>query len=269
MPHPEELGTDARSAGRGVCRALRIALGKDLRAVYLHGSAVLGGFRWDRSDLDILALSRGSLSDDQVRRVDDALAPLPYPANGLEFTLMTANEAAAPVLPAPRFQLHIRTPGLGHPGGIVDGRTGAGDPDLVLHLAVCRERGVALFGPPPDVTLAAIPSETVLAAMREEIAWARANAAPEYLVLTSARVWLFAETRRIVSKVEAGEWAAQRYHDPPVIAAAVRRQRGAHAAISTGAAERLAAHVDRLVTSGVLAAGTDSSDIGARGPRRC
>ena len=123
---------------------------------------------------------------------------------------------------------------------------------------------LALFGPPPGVTLAAIPAERVLASMRQEMAWARRNAALEYLVLTCARVWLFAETRQIASKVEAGEWAARRYHDSPVIAAALSRQRGADAAISTEAAQLLATHVDRVAASADLPGGTASSDTGAR-----
>jgi streptomycin 3"-adenylyltransferase len=233
-------------AARAVGRALSNALGEDLVAVYLHGSAVLGGFRWHQSDLDILALSRGELSDQQLRRVAHALASSPYPANGLELSLMTASEAVAPELPAPRFQVHVTTAGATSADKVVDGRTRAGDTDLVLHLAVCRARGLAVVGPPPLVTLAAIPAETVLSVMRDEIAWARTHASAEYLVLTSARVWLFAETGRITSKIEAGEWAAERYVEPSVIDAALARQRGASAEIAMGAAERLAEHVERL-----------------------
>ena len=51
---------DAHEAAREVGRALMDALGDDLGAIYLHGSAVLGGFRWERSDLDLLALSGAS-----------------------------------------------------------------------------------------------------------------------------------------------------------------------------------------------------------------
>jgi len=86
---------DAPETAREVGRALLGALGEDLVAVYLHGSAVLGGFRWERSDLDLLALSRAALSDQQFGRVVGALAPLNYPANGLEFTLMTAGRGIA------------------------------------------------------------------------------------------------------------------------------------------------------------------------------
>ena len=249
MSLPEEPAKDPDSAARAVTRALRAVLGDDLLAVYLHGSAVLGGFRWDQSDLDMLALSNSSLSDNQVRTVADALSTLSYPAKGLEFTLMTAYESAAPEAPSPRFQLHTSTPGRDEAGRTVDGRAGPGDPDLLLHLAVCRERGVTLLGPPASETLAKIPSRTVLLAMRDEIRWARTNAPLAYLVLTSTRVWLFAETHRIASKVEAGEWATGRYDDSAVIAAALSHQRGADVAIPSDAAQRLAAHVDRVVTS--------------------
>ncbi len=45
-------------------------------AVYLHGSAVLGGFRWDRSDFDVLAVLEGSLSDAEVEGIVAGLAGL-------------------------------------------------------------------------------------------------------------------------------------------------------------------------------------------------
>lgn len=235
---------EAGEAGREVGRVLSEALGEDLLAVYLHGSAVLGGFRWDRSDLDILALSQGALSDAQFDRVVQGLAPLRYPANGLEFTLMTAQEASQPHLSAPRFQLHQTTKGRDRDGKAVDGRKRNGDPDLVLHLAVCRERGSTIVGPTPGVSLGVIPPEVIESAMRGEIRWARDDAPPEYLVLTSARAWLFTQTHRIVSKIEAGEWAAERYAEPAVIEASLARQRGTTAAtISKPAAERFAEYV--------------------------
>ncbi len=245
MRRTERLAHDAHEAARGVGRALADALGEDLVGVYLHGSAVLGGFRWDRSDLDVLALSREGLSDRLFQRVVRALASLSYPANGLEFSLMTVGEALEPEFPAPRFQLHQTTDGRDRAGTVVDGRAGQGDPDLILHLAVCRQRGVAVVGPPPRVVLAPVPDESVLEAMRAEVDWARAHAPLEYLVLTCARVWFFAETHRIASKVEAGEWAAERYGEPDVIVASLARQRGAAAEIAADAAERLANEVER------------------------
>jgi hypothetical protein len=237
---------DAHETAREVGRALLGALGEDLVAVYLHGSAVLGGFRWERSDLDLLALSRAALSHQQFGRVVGALAPLNYPANGLEFTLMTAGEASQPELPAPGFQLHMTTGGWRSARNVVDGRLREGDRDLVLHLAVCREHGDAIIGPPARSALAALPGEAIESAMREEIGWAREHGPLEYLVLTSARAWLFSATHRIASKIDAGAWAAAHDAEPAVIEAALGRQRGAGAAIPTDAAERFADRVERL-----------------------
>lgn len=240
---------DAVRAARAVADALGAALGDDLFAMYLHGSAVLGGFRWDRSDLDVLALSRGALSDPQVHRVGEALRSPGYPANGLELSLMTADEAAAPALPAPRFQLHVTTIGRDRAGKTVDGRVREGDRDLVLHLGVCRAHGLAVVGPPPSSTLGPVPDAVLLAAMRDEIAWARLHAPLEYLVLTCARAWLFAETGRIASKIGAGTWASARGPDHAVIHAAVARQRGEPTELSVEAAQRFADAVGRLLTA--------------------
>jgi len=42
---------DTHETAREVGRVLLDALGEDLVAVYLHGSAVLGGFRWEEATL--------------------------------------------------------------------------------------------------------------------------------------------------------------------------------------------------------------------------
>jgi len=242
----QPVARDAYQAAQEVGRVLSETLRQDLVAVYLHGSAVLGGFRWDRSDLDVLAVARRPLSDRQLGAIVQGLAQLAYPANGLEFSIMTAEAAARPSLPAPRFQLHQATDGWDRRGKVVDGRAREGDPDLVLHLAVCRDRGEALVGPSPKTSLGPVPDAVVLSAMRDELRWARQHAPLEYLVLTSARIWLYVETHRIGSKVEAGEWAARRYPQPGVILASLLRQGGAEALIPKEAADRLADHVERL-----------------------
>jgi hypothetical protein len=208
---------------------------------------VLGGFAWQRSDLDILALSRDVLSDSQVKAVEHVLTPLNYPAKGLELTLMTLHEAAEPELPAPHFQLHVAVGGRDGRSEVVDARQRAGDPDLVLHIAVCRDYAEAIVGPTPRELLGEIPQQAVRRAVRAEIAWGRTNAPEEYLVLTAARAWLFFDSGRIASKIEAGEWAAARDPEPDVIRAALARQRGAEVIVPAEAAHHFADRVDRLL----------------------
>lgn len=227
--------------------ALVRALGGNLLAAYLHGSAVLGGYRPDRSDLDILGLTEGALADEELVAIAASLTGGVYPAKGLEMSLLTKEEASRSDLRAPRFQMHITTGGSSGVTRLVDGRNREGDRDLVLHFAVCRLRGLTLLGPPPEATLAPVPAARVRSAMLDEIAWATVSAPPEYLVLTSARAWLFCETGRIASKVEAGEWAARRYPEPAVIDAALTCQRGGEATIDRKAATDLARYAARML----------------------
>lgn len=238
----------ALACASSVASGLRVALRDDLLAVYLHGSAVLGGFRWDHSDLDVLVLTGRPLTDAQTLAVPASLASVTYPANGLELSVLTAAEAAGPTFPAPRFQLHVAKDGADGRMKAVDGRVHEGDRDLVLHLAICREAGLAVVGPPPTTTLAAVPVEEIRTAVVDEIRWAlEHDAPPEYVVLTAARAWCYAETGQIVSKTEAGRWAEQRTPDARLIAGALTRQGGGVADVPREEARSFAGQVLRLL----------------------
>jgi hypothetical protein len=63
---------------------------------------------------------------------------------------------------------------------------------------------------------------------------------PLYLVFTAARASAFARTRRLVSKIEAGEADAA----VPVVRAALSRQRGGSAAVDPADARRYADEVE-------------------------
>jgi Aminoglycoside adenylyltransferase, C-terminal domain len=206
--HPHRMTRNADPSALklavAVTARLRKALGSNLAAIYLHGSAVLGGFDPSMSDLDMLVLCEGPLSHAEVHAVARAVAHLDLPAKGLEMSVLAASEALSPDLENPRFQLHAA---VSRGGGVrlIDGRAGGGDRDLVLHLAVCRASGYSLAGPSPGETLKSVPDAVVKRAMIEEIGWARAVGDPVYLVLTVARASAFARSGRLVSKVEAGE----------------------------------------------------------------
>jgi hypothetical protein len=84
-------------------------LGADLVGVYLHGSAVLGGWRAEVSDVDLLGVAAGPIQAPARRGVAERLTDpaLPCPAaHGLEFSLITAAAARAPTR-SPPFELHV------------------------------------------------------------------------------------------------------------------------------------------------------------------
>lgn len=240
---PSPADAAALDAVRSTCDALARALGDNLFAAYLHGSAVLGGYRSDRSDLDILAISNRRLANSDIDAVVAALGGGVYPAKGLELSLLTRAEAAFPDAHAPRFQLHVAASSIDGAVRVVDGRHREGDRDLILHFAVCRAAGLALLGPSPDVTLGAFSAGEIRLAMIDQIEWAADAAPPAYLVLTCARAWLFAVTDRLASKIEAGQWAAERYLKPRLIESALTFQRGDENEVDSSAALEFAEYV--------------------------
>lgn len=214
-----------------VAAVLGDVLGGSLVGVYLHGSAVLGGFDARRSDVDILVVSRGGLTAAQQCSVASALSEerRPCPAHGLELSLVRLAAARQPVA-RPAFELHLTT----EPGDrkVIDGHQRDGDPDLVLHFAVCRAAG-RLLGPGRAVAdvFAPVAGELVLAQLAAELRWAAELDPGEYAVLNACRAWRFAADGGLVSKIDGGQWALARVTGPDreLIATALARQR-CHAA---------------------------------------
>jgi len=196
-----------------VAVGLARALGPALAGLYLHGSAALGGWSAERSDVDLLGvvarrLGRRPKLAVAARLLHPALA---CPGRGLELSLVTASVAAAPPR-RPPFELHVTTapPRLGsHLGG-----PGATDPDLLLHFAVCRRSGVALSGAPPGEVFAEPPRGWLLEQAAAELRWAVRHGSFADRVLNACRAWRLLEDGDLCSKLDGGEWARSRLMRP-------------------------------------------------------
>ncbi|MFI7012376.1 aminoglycoside adenylyltransferase domain-containing protein [Streptomyces sp. NPDC050145] len=207
---------------------------RDLVGVYVHGSAVLGGFRSERSDVDVLAVVAGPSGEAEQRALGVALADTAVrcPGTGLELSVVTSATAAD--LGPCAFEVHVRAsarervvvPGAGH----------AGDHDLVLHCAVCREHAHAVCGPPASEVFGRVSAERVVAAMMSELRWGLDQADPTYAVLNACRALRFAEGGGLCSKVDGGRWYLSRHGGHAAVAAAVAHQLGEGAAPSMPAA---------------------------------
>jgi len=229
----------AERYARDVAGVVAKVLGRAVAGTYLHGSAVLGGFDARRSDVDILAVSGAALSGAQQAAIAAAVSEeqLPGPARGLELSVVTAQAARRPAA-RPAFELHVTT---GPDPKVVDGHGHPGDPDLVLHFAVCRAAG-RLLGPgrPAIQVLGEVPDELVLDQLAAELRWAAEASPDEYAVLNACRAARFAGGGGLVSKIAGGEWALGRAAGPDreLIAAALARQRCEPAAELEAAAVR-------------------------------
>lgn len=228
MSGVERVDPDVMRYGRALAAALSQVLGDQLVGVYLHGSAVLGDFTPRRSDVDILAVSSGPLSDAARDDLRGALSPsaLHCPGRGLEFSIV-ARRSLRDVGPAPPFELHVATETESGTERFVDGHARPGDTDLVMHYAVLTAHGVAVTGAPAPEVFPEVPRPLLLDALRRELDWAIENASPTYQVLNAARAWRFAEENVICSKTEGGEWARHRLRDARVVEEALAHRHGA------------------------------------------
>jgi aminoglycoside adenylyltransferase-like protein len=234
-----------------VAAGLARALGPALAGLYLHGSAALGGWSAERSDVDLLGVVARRLG----RRAKQVVAArLLHPAlacpaeRGLELSLVTASVAAAPPR-RPPFELHVNTglEGVKHDLG----GPAAVDPDLLLYFAVCRRSGVAVAAAPPGEVFAEPPRAWLLEQAVEELRWALLNGGFAYRVLTACRAWRLLEDDVLCSKLDGGEWARRGVADPALVDAALAAQRGLaptpDAAADLAAADRfVAAVLDRF-----------------------
>lgn len=219
-----------------------------LVGLYLHGSAVQGGFVRSGSDVDILGVLAGPLDRAGQKRVGAALAAVadPAPGTGLELSLITAATAAD--LGECRFEVHVAT---GADRKVQAGADRPGDPDLILHAEVCRRHGYPVHGPAPGAVFGPVPRRRLLAAMHQEVEWGLDHGSLAYAVLNACRAERFAVTDELVGKVAAGQWALARWPDQPVLALALHQQRtGRQAELTDDAARFVAAVRDRLAGPG-------------------
>jgi Aminoglycoside adenylyltransferase, C-terminal domain/Nucleotidyltransferase domain len=209
---------------RRVDRAVHRRLGDRHAGTYLHGSAVLGGFSPERSDVDLLVVAREPVERRALLDLAGALSVdrIPCPGLGLELDVLAAAVAARPLQPCP-FLLSMTAGESGERAVLGADHGPGGDP--LMHIAVVRSAGIAISGGPPVAVFAEIPRRWLLREFAGELDWAVANASPAYQALNAARAWRYAEDGVICSKLDGAAWAAGRGHDQ-VLAEAAAFQRG-------------------------------------------
>ena len=221
MNEAEPLGFARRLAGE-----IAQACGGALRGAYLHGSAALGGWVAERSDVDVLLVVQDGIGGASVRAVGELLAAADAdcPGAGLEVSLVTVDQAATPRTPY-MFLLHVAHEAADRMR-VVYGTEVTGDPDLIMHYVVCREAGITLYGAPAAELVGPVARGAVLRYLASELEWGVEHGTESYAVLNACRALEYLDGGRVVSKVAGGEAALARGSGPAgLIGRALDQQR--------------------------------------------
>jgi len=211
-----------------VTEIVRDVLGDSAVAAYRYGSAVAGGLR-PSSDLDILAVSGRSLTDDERSAIAQRLLPISGSAavggsaRSIELTVL-----ARPVLTPLRYPASIEL----QYGDWMRAELEHGvapewprpDPDVAVLIETARRAAVPLLGPPAAAVLDPVPRADLIQAMVDlvpvilpgiEEGDDRRNG-----LLTLARIWTTLASGEIRPKDEAADWALARLPEEhrPVLA---------------------------------------------------
>jgi predicted nucleotidyltransferase len=186
----------------------------DLVGVYLHGSLAMGCFNPQKSDLDLLIISRGKQSSECYKRMARKLLMIEDDipnGNKIELSIVLESFLIDFVYPTP-FEFHYSAV---HSGRYRSDENylcgGFEDPDIAAHIVVTYNRGITLFGKPIHETFKPIDKLFIIQSIKSDIDGALEGIIenPEYYVLNLCRALYFFVEGNISSKREGGEWAAR------------------------------------------------------------
>lgn len=208
-----------RTAAENLAESVVDIVGAAARSVILHGSLAAGGFQPGRSDLDLLVVVDGGLSNPQIDALVDRVRGMSTgTAAGIDLHIVTADVAAAPTR-TPPLELHVGRYDRSSVGVEVERRVTAA-PDLPTELSMARADGQALRGTRPRGVIGPVPAQWINERGRHWLAtWRSRTGDAEHaalMVLTACRIWRFALEGVHCAKGQAARWALDR--DPSLTA---------------------------------------------------
>lgn len=226
-------------------------LGDSIIAIYLFGSAVVGGLKHD-SDVDILVIVSSSPTFEQRKALAFQLMSKsgaignPQSIRPLEVTVISASDAIPWRYP-PRAEFvygewlreQIEAGSIPEP---------AQDPDLAIVLKTVIDNSLPLRGDSAARILEPVPKTDIRRAIRDSLPGLLAGAAGDErnVVLTLSRMWLTAATGHIAPKDMAAEWAAKQV--PPEYAALLKYAREGYLGMAEDRWDGMEAELETLTS---------------------
>ena len=183
---------------------LRCILGAKLIGIYIHGSVAQNAFRWERSDVDALAVVSERLTVAERLRFVEEMRALSEegPAKGIEVSVLTEKELIEGSHPyvtechySPFWDEYVREAGWEN----WDDESRR-DEDITSHIFNLRQRGIVLEGPEITALFPVISRET----FTESIAYDEHDAPVDMVdsVMNLCRYHCFLRSGELLSKEE-------------------------------------------------------------------
>ena len=190
----------------------RDVLHENLIGVYLHGSAAMGCFNPQKSDLDLILVTESGLSRDvKMEFMKNALRLNgEAPSKGMEWSIVK-KEVCRPFLYPTPYELHFSMAHLNwfqeNPDDYVARMQGT-DKDLAAHFTIIRQYGITLYGQDIDQVFGAVPRQAYMDSIWSDVenAYEDIAADPVYIALNLCRVLAYLQEGLILSKKAGGEW---------------------------------------------------------------
>lgn len=187
-------------------------LGDNLVGVYLHGSAAMGCYNDEKSDIDLLVVIHNDMSEEEKHRYMNMVVELNSlaPSKGIEMSIVKKSVCMPFVYPTP-FELHFSVAHLdwykSNPQDYVLKMKGT-DKDLAAHITILYRRGICLWGEEIHKVFEAVNTNAYFDSIWSDIEYAEEDILenPVYVILNLCRVLAFKRENFIFSKQEGGVW---------------------------------------------------------------
>ncbi len=215
----------------------RALFGRKLTGVYLHGSAAMGCFNPEKSDLDLILVAEDAISDQEKMEFMKAVIAFDEeaPAKGIELSIVKKEFCLSFVYPTP-FELHFSREHLGwfflNPWDYIAKMKGT-DKDLAAHFTILKSYGFVLYGEDIRQVFSPVPKADYLDSIWYDIENAREDILnnPLYITLNLCRALAYARDQKVCSKQSGGMWGLynlpERFH--PLIRSALACYASDHA----------------------------------------
>lgn len=193
----------------------RAALGDNLVGIYLHGSAAMGCFNPQKSDLDLILVVEKEIPDaaklEFMRNVVELNEEAP--AKGIELSIVKKAYCDPFVYPTP-FELHFSCAHLTWfreaPEDYVEKMKGT-DEDLAAHFTIIRKYGIVLYGAGIEEVFGEVPQKDYIDSIWFDVENADEDIVenPLYVTLNLCRVLAYLQEGLVLSKQAGGEWGTR------------------------------------------------------------